>query len=200
VKKRLLLVLPCLIASLLLVACGGEEGEEEPSDTAQIEDTITFAAVSGDPLECTEASTPAFLEQRTDKTGAAAIKACEEEDESEDLATDVTVSNIEVDGFEATADAKFAGSLFDGQTMTIALVKDDGQWKLDQVTSFAAIDKEALAKTFEGLFKETVGDSLTGAQISCLVDGVREAPEQQLEEAFLDESPEFEAALQKKCA
>jgi len=202
VKKHLLFVLPCLIASLLLVACGGSgdsEGEGRSSDEAQIEDAITFVSTSGDPSECTEFSTPTFREQRTDETGAAALKACEEEDEREDIAKDVTVSNIEVDGSDATADVKFVGSLFDRQTMTIALVKDDDHWKLDRVTSFVEIDKDALAKTFEGLFQEATDNSLTGEQISCLVEGVREAPEQQLEDAFLSESQEFEAALKSKC-
>jgi hypothetical protein len=204
-KKRLLLLLPCLLLSLLLVACGGGDdssgGDSGSADAeAQIEDAITFSATSGDPSECTELSTPAFLEQRTNKTGAAAVKACKEEDESNEIADSVTVSNIEVDGDEATADTEFVGSTFDGQTLTIALVKDGDQWKLDRVTGFADLDKEALATTFEELFAAGAGDELGGEQIECFVEGVREADEQQIEEALLEDAPGLNAELQKKCS
>jgi hypothetical protein len=79
------------------------------------------------------------------------------------------------------------------------LVVDDGYWKLDRVTGFADLDKEALAKTFEELLGDVSSDQVSSDQISCVFDRGREAPDRRIEEALLDDALKLNTELQKKC-
>ncbi len=103
-KKRHLL-LPCLliVSALALVACGGGGS----SDESEIEEAIETSATTGDPSNCTKLETANFVEQSTGESGKAAIKACEEEakKDPESKAESVEVTEVEVDGSKATANA-----------------------------------------------------------------------------------------------
>ena len=146
-KKRHLL-LPCLliVSALALVACGGGGS----SDESEIEEAIETSATSGDPANCTKLETANFVEQSTSESGKAAIKTCEEEakKDPESKAESVEVTEVEVDGSKATANAAITGGSFDNQTVSIALVEEDG-WKLNELTGFVKFDQEALAQVFE---------------------------------------------------
>jgi hypothetical protein len=195
-KKRYLL-LPCLlvVSAFALAACGSSSGS---SDEGQIEAAIQ-TATKPEPVDCTKFETQDFVEQSSDETGKAAVEACEKEAEKPtNTAESVTSSNIAVNGSKATADAAFVGSGFDGQTLTVALVKEGGQWKLDKVTGFAKLDKAALEKTFEKEF-EASGE-LDKTQIGCIVDGVGKASQPEIEELLLGGSSQAFVALIEGCA
>jgi hypothetical protein len=183
VKKRPLLVLPCLLAMLLLAACGGggDDGGGS-SDEAQIEESIEQAAASKDPSKCTSFATAAYLEQTTGLTGEAAVEQCEKEaPETPDAG--VEVSSIEVDGERANAEVTLEGSDFDGQTVRIALAKEDGTWKTDEFVQFVDFDRAVLLKAIEeGLEEE---DELTPSFVSCFVEQFEQLPEAKLEETVL---------------
>lgn len=196
-RKRHLL-LPCLLllSALVLVACGGSSGS---SAEAEIEAAIETSATKPDPANCTKFATQKFLEQSTSKSGKAALKNCEEEEESgENKAESVTVTNVEVEGSKATADAAVTGGGFEGQTLEIALVEEEGAWKLDQLTGFAKFDQKTLVKTFEAKLEEA--GELNGKQVSCIVAGLEEAPEAELEELVISGNSAPIEELAEGCA
>lgn len=183
-KTRLATVfVPCLLlaSALALAACGGGgSGDEE-----KIEETITTSVTSTDPSKCTELMTQAFVEQNSGESGEAAIKECEgEAGDTSDDPDSVEVSAIGVDGSEATAEVAFVGGGFDGQTVSVALVEEEDQWKLEEILDFAELNSEALAATLEEQF-EAASDEITPDQISCIGDAIREAPQEEIEELLL---------------
>jgi hypothetical protein len=132
-----------VLAAAALSACGSSD--DNSADEDQITAAIDRAATSGDPAACTDAQTQKFNEQ-TSGGGGDATKQCEK-DAADAPADKVDVTNIEVNGDTATADAAVTGSVFDGQTLQLALVKEGDQWKLDQFTGFAHFDRAALGES-----------------------------------------------------
>lgn len=192
------LLLPCLLllSALALAACGG--GGSDSGDEEAIEAAIVRSATTADPANCTEIETQAFAEQSSDDDGAAAVKECEKEakDPSNNAKT-VKVTKIKVDGSEASADAAIVGGGFDGQTISVSLVEEDGVWKLDQLTGFAKLDTARLAQIFGEKLEET--GELTPRQTSCIVEGVEAASKEKAEELVLSGSSDPLVELAEGC-
>jgi hypothetical protein len=169
-----------VLAPMGIVACGGDDSSQDEDD---ITAAIDRAATSGEAAACTEVQTQKFIEQTGDgSTGAAAIKQCEK-DAADTPADEVDVTNIEVDGDKATADAAVTGSFFDGQTLELALVKDGDQWKLDEFTGFAKFDRDAMAAAVIG---EIAKDPNTPAEaVACIKKQFEAGSDQELEAVFL---------------
>lgn len=149
-KKKLLLLPGLLIlAALTLSACGG--GGD--SDEGKIEDVIETSATGNDPANCTELQTRKFDEQNAGVEGATAVAECERESkEGEGQADSVEVSAVAVDGDAATAEVAFTGGSLDSQAVEVALVKDGGDWKLDEIVKFTQYDSKQLGEAFEERF------------------------------------------------
>jgi ABC-type glycerol-3-phosphate transport system substrate-binding protein len=179
-KLHLLFPLALLALVLGLVACGGGESDED-----KVVDVIETSATSSDPADCKELATQAFLEQTELSEGAEAVESCEESaKETEDDPDSVEVSEVEVDGSAATADAAFTGGSFDGQTLSVALIEEDGDWKLDEVTGFAEFDQEKLASTLEeGL--QSGEDALDPPLARCFAEVIREVDKEEAEEIVI---------------
>lgn len=196
-KKRYLL-LPCLliVSALALVACGGGGSSAE----SEIEEAIETSATSGDPANCTKFETANFVEQSTSESGKEAIKTCEEEakKDPESKAESVEVSEVEVDGSKATANAALSGGAFDGQTLTVALVEEEGGWKLDELTGFAKFDQGAIAHVFETQLEKS--GELNAEQTSCIVEGIEELPQAEVEEVILSGKSTSVEELAEGCA
>lgn len=184
-KHRLVLLsLACLVlaSALALAACGGGD---DSGDEGKIEETIETSITSSDPSKCTDLMTQAFVEQNSGLTGKEALEDCEDEaGDTSDDPDSVTVSAIEVDGSDATAQVGFVGGGFAGQKVDVALVEADDQWRLDEISGFAKLNSDALAKTLEEQF-EAVSDEITPDQISCIGDAIRDAPQEEIEELLL---------------
>ena len=184
-KLRLLLPLALLALVFGLVACGGGESDED-----KVVEVIETSATSSDPADCEALATQAFLEQTQFSEGKEAVESCEESaEETEDNPDSVEVSEVEVDGSDATAEAAFSGGNFDGQTFTVALVEEDGDWKLDEITGFAEFDQEGLGNSLEEALlndEEPVEEELA----ECFGETIREAPQEQAEGLILDGSSE----------
>jgi hypothetical protein len=197
VNKRILVPLALLVlAALTLTACGGGGS----SDEDKITETIETAATTSDPSNCTELETQRFAEQNSQEKGKAAIKACEEEAEAgEEQAEGANVSNISVNGSKATAEVEFEGGSLGAQSLEVALVEEDGNWKLDQIEGFANYDGKALGEAFEKQFEEEPGE-LTPEQAKCISGKVAEASQAEAEELFLSGNPEKIIELAQGCA
>jgi hypothetical protein len=175
-------MLPLALAALALglAACGGSD----ESDEDKIVDVIETSVTSTDPADCEKFATQAFLEQTELSEGKEALESCEESaKDTEDDPDSVDVSEVEVDGSSATADAAFVGGSFDGQALTVALIEEDGDWKLDEITGFSKLDKDQLATSFEEAFE---GEEDFDPQVaSCFGEVLRELPDPQVEEVVI---------------
>jgi hypothetical protein len=191
VKKSLLILPLVLLASALaLTACGGGGSSSSGGgEEAAIEEAIETAATSSDPSKCTEVQTEYFNETETGKSGAAALKTCEQEvEEGEDQAESVNVSQVEIEGEGAAAVVAIEGSALGGQTIAVALEKEGGQWKIDGFMGFVKYDPEALASALEeGLAEEEeYGPELA----SCIAEGVEEMSEEEAEAMVFEKATE----------
>lgn len=195
--RKLYLLLPLALLSLALglAACGGGESDED-----KIVDVIETSATSTDPADCEALATQAFLEQTQFSEGEEAVEGCEESaEETEDNPDSVEVSEVEIDGSDATATAAFEGGNFDGQTFTVALVEADGDWKLDELTGFAEFDQEALATSLEeGL--QAGEDAVEPKLAECFGETLRELSKAQAEEVVIGGSPQPIVEIVEGCS
>jgi hypothetical protein len=196
-NKRTLVPLALLVlATLTLTACGGGGSGDEDKITEVVETSATTA----DPSNCTELQTQRFDEQNSAQKGKAAVKACEEEAEAgEEQAEGAKVSNVSIDGEKATAEAKFEGGPLGSQSLELALVEEDGDWKLDQIEGFADYDGKALGEVFEKEFEESP-EGLNDEQAKCIAGKVAEADQAEAEKLFFGGSPEAIEELARGCA
>jgi hypothetical protein len=196
VIKRLLVPLALLaLAALAVTACGGGGSSAEDEVTEVIEQ----AATTKDPSNCTELQTLRFTEQNTGEKGKAAIKSCEESAKEEEQAEEAKVSNVSVNGEKATAEAEFIGGSLGSQTLAVALVEEDGDWKLDQIEGFANYDGKALEETFLKRFEESP-EGLTKQQYTCIAEGIGKASTAEAETMFLSGDSTKIEELAKGCA
>jgi len=196
VRKLHLFVLPALLLALALglAACGG--GGE--SDEDKVVNAIETAATSTDPAVCNETETLKFMEQTTSGTGKAAEKECEEEAKNGESNPDsVDVSKVAVNGGNATADAAFEGGTFDGQTLELALVEEDGEWKLDELSGFAKFDSESLIQSFAEQLEEE--PEIEPQVASCIVEGMEELPKGELEGLVIENNTEPIVEIAEGC-
>jgi hypothetical protein len=185
------------IASLAvfgLTACGSSDSNSADQD--QITTAITQAATSGDPSACTKYQTVKFDEQTSSGTGQAAVRSCEK-DAAQTAADNVDVTDVNVEGDTATAKAKATGSIFDGQTLELALVKEGDQWKLDQFTGFENFNKEAMINAFREQLSQEAGT--TPQAVQCVVQQFQQASDEQMEAIFTSSNPQAENQIFAPC-
>jgi hypothetical protein len=182
-----------IVSAFALSACGSSESAED-----KITSAVETAATGSSPSKCTEVETQAFVEQSTGESGKAAIKKCEEEASSGENAESVEVSNVEVEGSEATAEVAVTGSALDGQTLEVALVEEEGQWQLNELTGFAKFNQAKLVEAFGEKLEES--GKLKPEVASCIVEGFEEASAEEVEELVLDPSSEGFRELGEECA
>lgn len=196
-KLRLLLpfALLTLVLSLALAACGG--GGE--SDEDKVVETIETSATSTDPADCKKFATQNFMEQTESEKGSKAVKSCEEEaEDTEGDPESVDVSKVEIDDSKATADVAFNGGNFDGQTLGVALVEEDADWKLDEVTGFTKFDQEKLVANFEKLF-ESGEEPLEPPVVTCMGEAFRELSQSEFEELLFGGSQQPVIEIAEGC-
>jgi hypothetical protein len=191
VKKSLLVLPIALIAmAMALTACGGGSSSSGGGEDAAIEAAIETSATSSDPSKCTEVQTENFNETETGKSGAAALKVCEEEaEEGSEPAEAVTVTNVEiVEGSGAAAEVEVEGGTLGGQTVAVAMEKEEGDWKLDGFMGFIKYDPAALAASLEEQLGEEEG--ISSELAACVVEGVEEMPEEEVEAMVFEKEEE----------
>ena len=182
-RRRFLVPLALLAAApFLLAACGGDDSSSQDED--DITAAIEQAGTTDEASNCTELQTQSFTEQTEFASGEEAITTCEESAGDGDVAGDsVEVSNVEVDGDTATAEAAFTGGGLDGQTLSISLVKEGDQWKLDSQDEFVEFDKDSFAS---GLLEGASADgNVPQAVLDCVEQAVADTPDEDLQEIYL---------------
>jgi hypothetical protein len=181
---------------LALAACGGGGGASS-EDQAQITKSVEFAAVSGDPKACTDAQTLKFTEQTTGANGQAAVLQCQQ-DAKDTPADSVDVTDIEVDGDTATANALFTGGFFGGQTVEIALTKDGGTWKLDEAKGFKDFDRDKFIAGFKKEIENSPGGVPPGTA-DCVATQIGKLSDDQIEDLFLNSNGALENQVFNTC-
>lgn len=194
--KKQYLLLPCLLLTFALAACGSSGGGDSSggSDEGQIVETIEKSLAEPNPAYCKELQTQTFVEQTTHTSGSAAIKACEEEG-NEATSESVDVSKVTVKGTDATAEVAFSGGDFSEQTLVVALVKEGDQWKLDEIVRFANLQKAALIKAIEAQLSE-----LNPEAASCIVEGLESSSDATFEALLLKGEDKPLTELAESCA
>jgi hypothetical protein len=195
---RLLLVGLCALP-FVLVAC--DDDDSSSADEDQITATITRTVTSGDPATCTETQTAKFTQQTSGEqvdTPEEAVKSCQQEAADDVVGDEVEVTDIEVDGDTATAQADVTGGFFGGQTLDLALVKEGDQWKLDEFKGFVDFDGEAqIANVKEALSSEP--DSNPQA-VDCVVGQFQKLSDEDLESIYVGNNPELEDQTFEPCS
>jgi hypothetical protein len=195
-RKRQLF-LPCILilSALAFAACGGGSGEE-----GEVKEAIEASATDNDPADCSKLVTPRFLEQTTQETGFDALGTCRREANEGKGAESVSVSNVEIDDAnpKATADVALTGGSFDGQEVKVALEKQNGQWKLDQITGFVTFDEAKVIEALEKGFAEPSSE-VSKSVASCIVSAFEEAPRAKFEEALLSTTTDGFEELAADC-
>jgi hypothetical protein len=197
VKKRALvpLALLALASALAVTACGGGGSDED-----KIVGVIETAETTADPRNCTDLQTQRFNEQVHQQKGVAGTAACKaEEKEGQAQAESVTVSNVSVEDEEATAEVRYKGGPLDSQTLDVALVQADGDWKIDHVEGFADYNGKALGAAFEKRFEEAP-EGLSPKQAKCISRKISASSEAEAEELFFGGSPKPIIRLAESCA
>jgi hypothetical protein len=183
-KRSLVLTCLLIVSALALAACGSSENDE-----SQIEEAIETSATSTDPADCKKLATQQFMEQTTQSEGPEAVKTCEEEASNDEGADSATVSNVEVDGSNASADVALGGGGFDGQEVEVALVKQGDQWKLDEVAGFVKFDEAKVIEALEKGFAKPSSE-VSKSLASCIIESFEKAPQAEFEEALISASTE----------
>jgi len=120
--KRIVIVLALTLAPFGATACGGgDSGGSQVSDEAQIRSLIDLG----------NSKNPAVCDQLTDKWMADVIggnRADCEQQVTQSPANAIQVEAVSVSGDAATVTAQVAGN-----AAQISLVKQDGEWKLDDI-------------------------------------------------------------------
>lgn len=183
-----------MTTALALAACGGGGESDEDEIAAAVE--AMFA--STDPEDCSNLATLAFLEQSAKATGDAAIEKCEEQVNDPGRHEEAVVGEVDVDGSTATADTEFVSGDLEGQTLTIGMVEEDGDWKLNQIQGFVEFDRTKMIDSFgEALLED---DSVTEAQAECIVERLEGAGDEEIQGLILESTLDYLVPLVQSCA
>jgi hypothetical protein len=193
-------VLAGLAATLAFAGCGGsgDSTTAASGDEAQITSAISTSVTSTDPADCIKLETQRFLEQIHFTQGSGAVKACQQDaPDTSDDPDSVDVTDIQVNGADATANVAFHGGGFDGSTLTMGLVKDGDQWKLDQITAVPTFDIDAFEQAFTQRLSKQQG--VTAAGTACISRAFESAGPDVVKQALISGDPSQLLAVISPC-
>jgi hypothetical protein len=193
-RERLIFLLGLLASlALLLAGCGNSSSEE-----SKVEEVIKTAAASKDPADCRKLQSQEFTEQAWHESGSGAVTQCEEKTEGSEGVEAATVSSVKVHGSTATAEATLSGGTLDGQTVAVALVKPNDQWKLNEIVEFTRFDE---AKLIEGLERglESGSGKVSTKFATCFVEAFNQGGKREIEELLLTPASEEVEGVAKRC-
>lgn len=170
---------------VLLVALFAFHRLARPGDKAEIEKTIATVTTSASPAYCDDEVTPRYLEQTTGTKPPFADEVCKSKIEAS-RADSVATSEVGVEGNRATAMVAYTGGSLDGSKLAVALVKDDGKWRLDRLIAFRRFDRAKFDRAYRLSFL-AFGSPTSSAD--CALAKARRFSNAEIETAELRDSP-----------
>src|SRR5215203_3174613 len=174
-----ILSVAALLVVLGLLGCGGGDGGEDSTQSADesaVKGTLETSSYSDDPATCRQVYTQDFLERMAGGfKGEAALRLCEQALVQGVGAQprEVEVSDVSIEGKEATAEVAFGGGTLDGQTVTVALVVEQGGWRIDRMVEFVGFDRDHLLEGLDQQIDET-GNARDGQLQTCILERLEE--------------------------
>lgn len=148
-------------------------------DRPDVEETLKRIAIDETGATCDELHTTEYLVQTTLAEPAYADETCERY-VSAGGAVPIDVGEIEVSDDRATARASYPST---GTTVTVALVEQDGIWKVDEALDFTIDDREAFEADYRADLLPPAGP-YTAEAAACMLERVRRLPTSSLERAL----------------
>ncbi len=187
-----------VLGALALAGCTApdEEGEvpttsPEATATASPEEQVTAVATelgtSSDPSQCTELYTARGLEVAV---GSTDLEECRDAVRSSEPADEVVVDQVVVDGGTATARVTSIGGASAGLAQTLALVREDGRWKVDGVAGLALADRAALDDRVSRELARCGPQVLPPELLGCVDQRLRAVPDAEVVAAFQEGRPD----------
>jgi hypothetical protein len=124
------------------------------------------------------------MEQIHFAKGQDAVKACEQDaPDTSDDPDSVDVTEIQVSGSNATTNVTFHGGGFDGSTLSMALIKNGGQWQLDRITAVPTFDLPAFEKAFTE--RLSTQENVPAANVDCISKSLESAGPESVKAALI---------------
>jgi hypothetical protein len=136
-------VIALVVIGVLALGGGDDGGGEE----GKVEDVVKKSITEKDPAGCEELVTTNFVQKSTGETGSAAVSECKSERQKSALSDDVEVSDTKVDGDRATATATLGSGPLKDEKLELTLVKQGGDWKVDDLDRPSQADPDAAERT-----------------------------------------------------
>lgn len=111
-----------------LAACGGGDSGAEEDITSAVKRGVVGQDVKA---RCEEVTTKGFIKRVYGDV--AQCRKAEKPEAGDRPATGVRVSGVKVDGERATAKVRYVGGGTDGSEGTFAFLKEDGEWRIDDL-------------------------------------------------------------------
>lgn len=124
---RAFVVLTCIAVA----GCGGD-GTGKEDDEKAIRDVVRLSLTTNDTRGDCQRRLSSGLIRKTYGTRKRCIEV--QKDEDDDSADAVTVPRVDVDGDDATAGIRIRGGDTDGATGELALVREEGDWRIDGIS------------------------------------------------------------------
>jgi hypothetical protein len=183
------------VACLLLILFTVQRLLSSPDDATAIERTIATVATSSDPSYCDELVTTRYLEQTTGARPPFADDFCKSEAEGP-RADSASALDAHVDGHRATAVVSFEGGSYDGSIFRLALVEEDGHWKLDRILSLARFERGAFERAYRTRLLEFGSPA---ESVTCALRAVRQLSDAEIESVTLKGSQRTFASIAVGC-
>ena len=189
--------------AIALAACGGgdDTDQAQPTPSANEEQAVREVVIEAlktkDPSACTRLLTQTAVEQFTFQRGAKALERCRE-DSDEAGAKTVAVKRVEADGLRAEADVEPRGGSLTLETATFVLTKDQGSWKIDQLTA-GTLDREGfMREAREELSEEP--DGMPEEVVDCVVRDLEKRKDAEIVRLYVESDPRVLLAPTVVCA
>ena len=153
--------------SVVLAVIAGAPASGSP-DRASIESAITRAFTTSDPANCAEVYTQKLMDQTHIGNGAVAEADCREDEADPDTSSEadsVSISTLALHEATATATVSVVGGALDRSVITVRLVTDQGEWKLDEMLD-VDLDRAAFDAAMAARGRE---EGLSAEEADCAV-------------------------------
>jgi hypothetical protein len=190
----------CTLAVATVAGCGGGSGEDDEANR-EIEQVLETAFTTSDPIQCDQIT----LEGIRDLSPSVAeaddpIAECRKSLDAGAEADSVEISDVSVDGSEATAVVTSDGGSLAGTRATISLADEDG-WKLNGIDTVELIDREAYLAELEKRSADSFGnEAFTAEEAGCITEDIAaNASDEELEASLAEQERGFVYDAVRSC-